>query len=591
MNRLLGRLLVAAAVLLGAAGAHAATPPWPSAPFQYFAKRYAIPKVLGDFAAAFGLKLVLDPQVQGQVDGNYAAGSPSQFLDTLAASYGLTWYYRNGTLYIDRASESTSRTLHVGRGEVDALKQALESLGIFDARFGWGEFADRGVVIVSGPPSYVAAVSDTVDELGLGPAGNEELRIFPLKHARAEDRTFSYRDQQVTTPGVATILRGLVGGGGAALGTTTTGPAAAGAVGTPPTPAEAPLSATGAARGADADAGGAAGAAGAAHGGGLAVGPAPAPASRHVVIQADQRLNAVIVRDSPEHMASYEQLIRQLDVPTPLIEIEAMIVDVDTDKLDSLGVNWAGRKAGITAGFGDVSADPTDTTITLAKGTNINQGSLLANTAGFFLSQVNALASRGEARIIGRPSVLTTDNLVAVLDLSQTFYVRTTGERVAQLTPVTTGTLLKVTPRIVDDHDKRMVQLTVDIEDGTVNTDAPVDTLPTVTQSTISTQAVILEDDSLLIGGYILESDSSKRAKVPLLGDLPGIGALFRTDTRTGTRRERMFLIRPRIVRNPADPASGRPLPPVVLPPAPGKPGSVDAAYDRRTDAVAPAAR
>ena len=556
--------------LFSAGVAQAAPAPWPNAPFQYFARQFPLTRVLGDFANAFGLKLQLSGAVSGQLNGNYSAPTPTQFLDTLAASDGLTWYYQGGVLYVDRASESTSRTLHVGRDEIGTLKAALGSLGVFDGRFGWGEFPDRGIVIVSGPPAYVRMVSATVDELGLGlgPAVAEEMRIFPLKHARAEDREFSYRDQQVNTPGVASILRGLMGGGATALGTTTLAMAPAATT----VAATSPLSGAGAPRRADADAAGAAPASEAGQ-------RAAAASGRHVIIEADQRLNAVIVRDAPERMAAYESLIRQLDVATPLIEIEATIVDVNTDKVDQLGVNWAGRKSGVTAGFGDVSADPISTTLTLAKGTNINQASVLANTAGFFLSQINALASRGEARILGRPSVLTMDNLVAVLDLSETFYVRTSGERVAQLTPISTGTLLKVTPRIIEEGGKRMVQLVVDIEDGSVQRDAQsqVGSLPTVLQSNISTQAVVMEDDSLLIGGYTLDSDSSQRDKVPLLGDLPVVGALFRTDSRDRTRRERMFLIRPRIVQNPAGPqlANLVPRPAAVIPPAPGEPAAL----------------
>ena len=562
-------------VLFAAGVAQAAPAPWPNAPFQYFARQFPLTRVLGDFANAFGLKLQLSGAVSGQLNGNYSAPTPTQFLDTLAASDGLTWYYQGGVLYVDRASESTSRTLHVGRDEIGTLKAALGSLGVFDGRFGWGEFPDRGIVIVSGPPAYVRMVSATVDELGLGlgPAVAEEMRVFPLKHARAEDREFSYRDQRVNTPGIASILRGLMGGGAGTLGTTTltTAPAMATVAAT------SALSGAGAPRRADAD-GPAAPTAGLAPASEAGQRPAAA-SSRRVVIEADQRLNAVIVRDAPERMAAYESLIRQLDVPTPLIEIEATIVDVNTDKVDELGINWAGRKSGITAGFGDVSANPISTTLTLAKGTNINQASVLANTAGFFLSQINALASRGEARILGRPSVLTVDNLVAVLDLSETFYVRTSGERVAQLTPISTGTLLKVTPRIIEEGGKRMVQLIVDIEDGSVQRDAQsqVGSLPTVLQSNISTQAVVMEDDSLLIGGYTLDSDSSKRDKIPLLGDLPGVGALFRTDTRDRTRRERMFLIRPRIVQNPAAPqlANLVPRPPAMIPAAPGAPATL----------------
>ncbi|THF57259.1 type III secretion system outer membrane ring subunit SctC [Pseudothauera rhizosphaerae] len=542
---------LAAILVLSAAGLAAAAPaPWPEVPFQYFARQFPLPRVLGDFAGAFGLKLELSPLVGGQLNGNYSAATPTQFLDTLASSYGLTWYYHGGVLHVAKASESISRTLRVGASDVGALKAALNNLGIFDARYGWGEFADRGVVILSGPPAYVDLVMGTVAELGSGPSGGREIRVFPLKHARAEDRSFSYRDQQVTTPGVASILRGLVAdqetaGGTSSLTTTPAGGTAPSALGADaPAAAERP--------------------------------PVRAAANaRRAVIEADQRLNAVIVHDAPEHMAAYESLIRQLDVPTPLIEIEAMIMDINTDRLDSLGVAWAGRTGDFTFGFGDTSPDPGTSTVTIGAGDNINKTTILSNTTSFFVAQVNALASDGDARILARPSVLTVDNLVAVLDLSETFYVRVTGERVAELVPISTGTLLKVTPRLIEENGLRMVQLVVDIEDGKIQPGRQVDTLPTVLQSNISTQAVVRENDSLLIGGYFLDSETSSEDRVPLLGDVPVLGLLFRNSQAERQRRERLFMIRPRIIDNPS--VSAARTPPAAVPLAAAVPGAAAA--------------
>ena len=217
------RSILAATALCTASLAIAAPAPWPAASFQYFAKQFPMSKVFGDFAGAFGLKLVISPQVDGKLNGDYTANTPTQFLDTVTAAYGLTWYYQGGVLYIDKASETMSRTLRVSRSDVASLKQALTSLGIFDARFGWAEFAERGVIVMSGPPSYVNLVTKTIDDLGMGPGGGEEMRVFPLRHARAEDRSFAFRDQQVNTPGVASILRSLLSdsGGSSRLGTTT----------------------------------------------------------------------------------------------------------------------------------------------------------------------------------------------------------------------------------------------------------------------------------------------------------------------------------------------------------------------------------
>ncbi|MQA40689.1 type III secretion system outer membrane ring subunit SctC [Rugamonas aquatica] len=520
-------------LLSSCAAALAAPAPWPAAPFQYFAKQSPLEQVLDDFTRAFGLRLELSTQAEGRLNGDYASATPTQFLDTMAASYGLTWYYHGGVLYVAKASESLSRSVRAGKNEVGTLKAALVSLGVFDSRFGWGEFPERGMVMLSGPPAYVKLVMATIGELGMGPkvglSAGEELRVFMLKHARAEDRTFTYRDQHVVTPGVASILRSLVAGQSsqAAIGTSTATVTTArrSAGDGERKPIEAKGSATESAE------------------------SAPGLGQR-AVIEVDQRLNAIIVRDTPERINAYGELIRQLDVATPLIEIEAIIVDINSDQTDKLGFNWNARGSKGALGFGDTASAVA--TLTLAKGDP-------AGTAGYFLAQVDALASKGQARVLARPSVLTGDNLVAVLDLSQTLYMSVVGERVADVVPVATGTLLKVTPRVIEQGGQRMVQLVVDIEDGSVAGQGK--TSPTVVQSNISTQAVVRENDSLLIGGYTRESDTSATDSLPLLGSVPLIGALFRHESQARTRQHRVFLIRPRIVDNPA-----------TLPYAPDKP-------------------
>lgn len=529
MNRPCARHWAALLLALACSWGQAAPAPWPNAPFQYFAQQTPLSKVLADFTQAFGLRLELSPQVQGKVQGNYRASSPGEFLDTLGASYGLQWYYRDGMLYVSSATEAVSRSVRASRRELGTLKEQLTSLGVLEARFGWGEFPERGVILLSGPPAYVRQVVATITELNADASipggGREELRIFTLKHARAEDRTFKYRDQQVITPGIASILRGLMNGSATRGGTA--------ALSVPGRRSDNRDDSRAEAKPAPRDEERSHGAEGAA------------------VIEADQRLNAIIVRDSAERMQAYEALIRQLDVPTPLIEIEAMIVDVNSEQAEQLGVNWSTRIGQASMGFGNPSATPSGSGVTLARGNNINQANLLANGTNFFLAQIDAMARDGQARVLARPSVLTSDNLVAVLDLSQTLYLSVVGERVADLVPVATGTLLKVTPRVITEGGRRMVQLSVDIEDGSAQP-AKNGAPPTVLQSTISTQALVRENDSLLIGGYARESDSNSRDSVPLLGQLPLVGNLFRNTQQAKQRSNRMFLIRPRILENPA---------------------------------------
>mgnify|MGYP000875219381 CR=1 FL=1 len=157
------------------------------------------------------------------------------------------------------------------------------------------------------------------------------------------------------------------------------------------------------------------------------------------------------------------------------------------------------------------------------------------------------LEGTGDARIVARPSVLTVDNLGAVLDLSETFYIRVQGERVADVIPITTGTLLKVTPRLITGKGKNQIQLVVDVEDGALQ-DQKFDQIPTIRKSSVATQAVVNENETLLIGGYFLDQTVSNKDRVPGVGQVPVVGWFFGHETGSKQRRERLFMITPRVV-------------------------------------------
>lgn len=263
-------------------------------------------------------------------------------------------------------------------------------------------------------------------------------------------------------------------------------------------------------------------------------------------IQSDPRLNALIVQDVPERMPIYERLIAQLDLPTPLIEIEAMILDVNSERAKDLGINWSLRSNRATVGFGSASGEqgPGIIGATLSAGSSTIVGGGGGMT---LLTQIQMLEREGDARVQSRPSVLTTDNIGALLDLSETFYIRVLGERVATVSSVTAGTTLRVTPRLIEGASPS-IQLTIDIEDGQIE-DRQIDALPTVRRSTLSTQAIVGQEETLLIAGYSSDQNITANQKVPFLGDLPGVGLLFSTKTRVVQKRERLFMIKPKVIR------------------------------------------
>lgn len=523
--------------------AAAATPPWPEGKFTHLADRQELADVLRSFSRSFGVQLVLSEPtaaIKDKVTGKLQAASPSEFLNQLAASYGLQWFYYGGTLYISRSFETATRSLSPQGISLQEFRKALTDLGVVETKFGWGDLPDRGVAIVSGPPAYVELVAWAVATLPL-PQPSQQIRVFRLTHAQVNDRVISYRDQQITTAGVATILRNLVMGQGGSGGTNLTNLPQLAAIAAPIREVAAPTTE--------------------AQFSGSGVGAAAAPGQSgpnrqqqqtqnqalRPVIQADSRLNALIIKDIPAHMPAYEELIKLLDVPTKLIEIEAVIVDVNASNVADLGIDWGARAGSLAGGFGRPDTAPDNITGTIIYGRDVNPTTVIPNAGSYLMARVRALEGKGSARVVSRPSVLTVDNLGALIDLSETLYVQSIGERVASVVPISVGTTLKVTPHIIDGTDGQSVHLVVDIEDGAIQ-DTSSQTLPRIRRSTIGTQAVMNPRESLLIGGFNAESDVRATDKVPGLGDLPGIGALFRKKASKQEKRERLFLITPKIL-------------------------------------------
>ncbi len=222
--------------------------------------------------------------------------------------------------------------------------------------------------------------------------------------------------------------------------------------------------------------------------------------------------------------------------------------------------------------------------------------SVVLGSANQFIARIRALENDGAARVVSSPQVVTLSNVEALFDNSSTFFVRVAGREEVDLFNVSAGTTLRVTPHVFRDAQQTRIKLLVNVEDGNL-TGRQVDQIPIVERSTINTQALIAEGESLLIGGMVRDSVSSATDKVPVLGDVPVVGNLFKTRTNSSARIERMFLITPRLaVSRPAvnnttlkAAAPGAPAGSAAASAAPGAAAAVPVAGQARVAQSAPA--
>lgn len=541
-KRLQFALLMVAFVFGASSAIDAAELRWKTKEFSY---RTTVPKPLKEFIQTFtasqGITAVVSPDVEGNVIGNFSM-LPESMLDLLATNYSLIWYFDGNILYVYSANEAKSDIVRPVNSTVNALKQTLTKLDILDKRYPITFDHKQNAALVSGPRRYVELVQQAAKGLDLTQSGaslNSDIRVFVLKYAWANDYRFSQGGKDQMVPGIVSVLRSLYvkrGDARTRLSGASTKPYQSDRDGQGPKKLRSLSSLAG-------------------MGGTQSIeqedtddGAGAISSSELPQFTADGRLNAVIIRDIPERMASYESVIAALDRRPGIVEIEARIIEVSSDDMESLGIDWrAARwqapikgKGVITANYGQTAELPGP----FAAGA----ATILASAGRQLLARVNALAERGKANVLSSPKIQTLDNVEAVIENQSSFFVRVAGNLDTSLYKVSSGISLRVLPLIVDMGDaKKEIRLAVRIEDGSLSSQV-VDQVPVTQSTTITTNSLIQEGDALLIAGYASESQREGRSGVPGVSELPGIGRLFSTTEKKVSRVERIFLLTPRIV-------------------------------------------
>ncbi|MGY2375257.1 type III secretion system outer membrane ring subunit SctC [Pseudomonas sp. SDO524_S393] len=525
--------LLLSCLLVPAHTALAAVPSeWKNTAYAYEAEHKPLREVLEDFAQTFGTQLQVEGLLAGNVNGKIRANTPQSMLDRLGVEHRFQWYLYNNTLYISTLDQQESARLEVSSETIADLKQALTDIGLLDSRFGWGELPEDGVVLVSGPRRYIEQIKQFSSQRR-SPDEKQSVLSYPLKFADAMDRQVDYRGEKLTIPGVAGILRGLLeprtssSFSGLSQPSTSTQPV--------PLTSNAPRlnnPLLGQMLGANGNIGP------------LNTGTLPSPripaGTGRIRVEADARNNAVLIYDLPERHAMYRELITQLDVARKLVEIDAIILDIERTQLREFGVNWGFQNSRFQGNAN------------LAPGTS---SQLSIGNRERFYADIRALEAKGLATMVSNPSVLTLENQPAVIDFNRTQFL-TPGRENATILPVTVGTSFQVMPRVITSGGSHQIHLAVDIEDGNFDESNPTPGNLDVRRGKVSTQAVMAEKRSLVVGGFHVTESTDKQNKVPLLGDIPLLGkALFSSTERQNNRRERLFILTPRVIGDQSDPS------------------------------------
>lgn len=284
-----------------------------------------------------------------------------------------------------------------------------------------------------------------------------------------------------------------------------------------------------------------------------------------ISIEAEERMNAVIISAPPGVASVLKTVIKQLDIRRAQVLIEAILVEVTETKQAELGVEWGAagpNGVGLINFSGTIptiignAGNPAAQANAIGTGVNAAFGEISADGTGWG-ALIRALNSDSEANILSTPTLLTLDNEEAEIIVGkevpfQTGSYTSTGASSTPTNPFNTierknvGLSLKVTPQI-NEGDEVFLEINQEISDVIPKGDA-VDVQTSKRQ--IKTRVIVGDGNIIVLGGLLTEKETEVEKKVPGLGDIPGLGALFRSTSNEREKVNLMVFLRPVIVRD-----------------------------------------
>ncbi len=292
--------------------------------------------------------------------------------------------------------------------------------------------------------------------------------------------------------------------------------------------------------------------------------------SEKVTITADKATNSLIITADRDDYATLLEIIKKIDIPRSMVYIEALIMEVNADKSFDLGTEWiVGDRVSLNndregvAGGGFAPDDPKitysanadgDLIPTLPAGFSMGIFGEALEVGGLSFPSIAALVQAykkdRDVTILSTPQLLTTDNQEASITVGRNVPFQTTTSTTNNDTYNSfeyrdVGKTLKITPQINTD---RMVRLNISLEVSAL--ESTTDFRPTTLKRTVETTVIVKDRSTIVIGGLIDDNFSQTEYKVPCLGDVPGLGWLFKTRAKGAEKSNLFIFITPKVIEN-----------------------------------------
>ncbi|MBS1724092.1 MAG: hypothetical protein JSS66_14195 [Armatimonadetes bacterium] len=266
---------------------------------------------------------------------------------------------------------------------------------------------------------------------------------------------------------------------------------------------------------------------------------------------ADPNTNSIIIVTTPENAEMIKSILDQLDKIPEQVLIETIIVEATLDASSKLGVEWNYNRAN----FQDGQTGNVGSTFGLQNQNPALQGLRYTLTGGTLSGFINALATDKKFQVLSTPRIFTSNNVQAQINISQSVpYVLSTredtnGNLTFNYAFQDVGIVLTVTPHIASNGIVTMdVDQTANDLQGFTSFNAPI-----VNQRQATTTVSVKDGETVILGGIIRSSVTSTVNKIPILGDIPLLGNLFKTTDKDKVKTELLVFLTPRIVKGPEE--------------------------------------
>jgi general secretion pathway protein D len=294
--------------------------------------------------------------------------------------------------------------------------------------------------------------------------------------------------------------------------------------------------------------------------------------SESVKITADKATNSLIIMADKEDYTVLEEVIRKLDIPRAMVYIESLIMEVNMETSFDLGINWQlfgevsidGKETAVGGAFSDTiinsdSAPGLFTPSGLSVGLLTEPVTIAGLTVSNIAAIINAVKTDDDFRILSTPQILTTDNAEARITVGENrpYQTRATtdqsGGTFESFEYRDVGKILKITPHVTEG---RLVRLNISLEVTNIDlasTLSTATTLPVTQKRTVDTTVIVKDNHTVVIGGLIDDSTTQNETKVPVLGDIPVLGWMFKSQRQTTEKTNLYIFLTPRVIKSPAE--------------------------------------